>query len=129
VSRRAVARPTRDSVIADGDWLRGGRERGQAGVELLAVLPLLVAVALAGMQLLSVGYASVLAGNAAEAGALAVAGGGNPHSAARGALPGWSRVDARVSVHGGEVSVHLRPPTLLPFPKLDLEVTAEAAVE
>ena len=56
-------------------------------------------------QLLAVGYSSVLAGNAAEAGALALAGGGDPRAGARAALPGWSRAHARVSVSGGEVRV------------------------
>jgi hypothetical protein len=64
-------------------------ERGQASVELLGMLPLLLAVALAAAQLLAVGYAGMLAGNAAEAGALALAGGGDPRASARHALPGW----------------------------------------
>jgi Flp pilus assembly protein TadG len=110
--------------------LRGLRhERGQAAVELLAVLPLVLAVAAAAAQLLAVGYASVLAGNAAEAAALAVAGGGDPRAAARQALPGWSRAHARVSVRGGEVRVDLRPPTLLRPLASELEVAATASVE
>ena len=103
-------------------------ERGQATLELLGLLPLLLAVALAGTQLLVVGYSSVLAGNAAEAGALALAGGGHPHAGARAALPGWSRTHARVSVSGGEVRVR-RPPTLLRALADRLEVSASAAVE
>jgi Flp pilus assembly protein TadG len=110
--------------------LRGLRhERGQAALELLAVLPLVLAVAMAAAQLLAVGYASVLAGNAAEAAALAVAGGGDPRAAARQALPGWSRAHARVSVRGGEVRVNLRPPTLLRPLAGELEVAATASVE
>jgi pilus assembly protein CpaE len=106
-----------------------GAERGQASVELLGVLPVLLAVALAAAQLLAVGYSSVLAGNAAEAGALALAGGGDPRAGVRDALPGWSRAHARVSVSGGEIRVQLRPPTLLrPFSER-LEVSATAAVE
>ncbi len=104
-------------------------ERGQATLELLGLLPLLVAVALAAAQLLAVGYASVLAGNAAEAAALALAGGGDPRAGARAALPGWSRAHARVSVAGGEVRVQLRPPTLLPPLAERLEVSASATVE
>jgi hypothetical protein len=102
-------------------------QRGQASVELVALVPLLLAVGLAAAQLLAVGYSSVLAGNAAEAGALAVAGGGDARAAAKDALPGWSR--ARVSVQGGEVRVELRPPTLLRVLTGALEVSAEAAVE
>jgi hypothetical protein len=103
--------------------------RGQATVELLGVLPLLVALGLAAMQLLAVGYASVLAGNAAEAGALALAGGGDPRAGVRAALPGWSRARARISVDGGRVTVRLRPPSLVAALGERLEVTADAAVE
>ena len=104
-------------------------ERGQATLELLGLLPLLLAVCLPGARLLAVGYSSVLAGNAAEAGALALAGGGDPRAGARAALPGWSRAHARVSVSGGEVRVRLRPPTLLGALADRLEVSASAAVE
>jgi pilus assembly protein CpaE len=104
-------------------------ERGQAAVELLGTLPLMLAVAIAAAQLLVVGYSSVLAGNAAEAGALALAGGGDARTAAREALPGWSRARARFSAAGGEVRVRLRPPTLLRALAGEFEVTGRAAVE
>ncbi len=103
--------------------------RGQATVELLALVPALIAVALGMLQLLAVGYAGVLAGNAAEAGALALAGGGDPTAAARRALPGWSDARARVTVSGGRVAVRLRPPSLLRALGDRLQVTATAAVE
>ena len=109
--------------------MSGGDQRGQATLELLGLVPVLLAVALAGAQLLAVGYASVLAGNAAEAGALALAGGGDPRAGARAALPGWSRARARVSVSGGEVRVQLHPPTLLRSLADRLEVSASATVE
>ena len=103
-------------------------------MELLAALPVLLAIALAGAQLLAVGYSSVLAGNAAEAGALALAGGGSSagrgaEAAARAALPGWSRAHASVSVTGGQVHVTLRPPTLLRALTGELHVRAGASVE
>ena len=104
-------------------------ERGQASIELIAMVPLLVAVALAAAQLLAVGYSSVLAGSAAEAGALALAGGGDPRASARDSLPGVSRARARVSVSGGEVRVRLRPPALLDALADRLEVSASARVE
>jgi len=112
-----------------GDAARFRAERGQATLELLGLLPVLLAVALAGAQLLAIGYSSVLAGNAAEAGALALAGGGDPSAGARTALPGWSRAHASVSVLGGGVRVRLRPPSLLPSLAEQLEVSASAAVE
>ncbi len=106
-----------------------GAERGQGSVEFLALLPLVLVVALGVAQLLAVGYSSVLAGNAAEAGALALAGGGNPSAAARSAIPGWSRARARVSVRDGSVRVRVQPPTLIRSLTGQLEVAAEAAVE
>jgi hypothetical protein len=104
-------------------------ERGQAAVEFLAVLPVVLVVALVLAQGLAIGYASVLAGDAAEAGALAVAGGGDPSSAARAALPGWSHARATISVKGGEVTVQMRPPMLLKALGRSLDVHASAAVE
>jgi hypothetical protein len=107
---------------------RGARERGQAAVEFLATLPLVLLVALAMAQVLAVGYASVLAGNAAEAGALALAGGGDPQAAALSALPGWSRVRGQVRVEDGRVTVRLRPPTLIDTLARRLQVQSSAAV-
>jgi pilus assembly protein CpaE len=104
-------------------------EGGQASVELLGVLPLLIALALAVFQLLAVGYASVLAGNAAEAGALALAAGGDARAGAREALPGWSHARADVRVADGEVGVRLRPPALLRVLGERLTVNAEALVQ
>ena len=104
-------------------------ERGQASVELLGALPAILLVSLVAFQLLAVGYAAVLAGTAAEAGALALATGGDARAGVREALPGWSRVRARVSVRGGEVLVRIRPPSLLAVIGRRLEVRSRAAVE
>lgn len=109
--------------------MRRAGERGQGSVELVALLPVLLIVAVAAAQLLAAGYAAVLAGNAAEAAALAVAGGGDPEAAARAALPGWTRKRLEVAVRGGEARVRLRPPALIPRLAGELEVTAHAAVE
>jgi hypothetical protein len=98
-------------------------------VEALAMVPLVLAVGLGALQLLAVGYASVLAGGAAEAGALALAGGGDPRTGAREALPRWSQTRASISVERGEVEVRLRPPSPLKALAEHLEVTAAAAVE
>ncbi len=88
--------------------------RGQASVELVAVLPLLVVVALAAGQMLAAGAVRELAGHAAEVGAVAVLEQRDPEQAARDALPKWSRSGMRVSVRGGDVAVTLRPPVLVP---------------
>jgi hypothetical protein len=103
-------------------------ERGQASVELLGAVPAVIVVGLVVMQLLAVGYASVLAGNAAEAGALALAAGRDARGGVREALPGWSRARTRVSVRDGRVRVRLRPPAPLRSVSRKLEVKAEAAV-
>jgi hypothetical protein len=89
----------------------------------------LLVVGLGLMQLLAVGYASVLAGGAAEAGALALAGGSDPRAAAREALPGWSEARSRIAVEGGRVEISLRPPSPLDALAERLAVTAAAEVE
>jgi len=103
-------------------------ERGQASVELLGALPALLALGLVILQLLAVGYSAVLAGAAAEAGALALAAGGDASSGAREALPGWSKAKARISVSGDTVRVRLRPPSLLAILERELAVGATASV-
>ena len=103
--------------------------QGQATVETIALVPLLLVVGLGLMQLLAVGYASVLAGGAAEAGALALAGGRDPRAAAREALPGWSEARAKIGVEAGRVEIRLRPPSPLHALAERLEVSAAAAVE
>ena len=103
-------------------------ERGQATVELLALLPAVLLVGLVCLQLLAVGYAKVLAVTAAEAGALALASGADPRAGAREALPGWARARARVAVEAGRVAVRMRPPAALHILGRALEVEAAAAV-
>lgn len=105
-----------------------GRDRGQASVELLGALPAVLIVGLVVFQLLAVGYAAVVAGGAAEAGALALASGEDAREGARRALPGWSRQRARVTVRRGRVGVALRPPSPLKALAGRLEVHAAAAV-
>lgn len=103
-------------------------ERGQALVELLGALPVVLIVGLVLMQALAVGYAAVVAGTAAHAGALALAAGADARSGVRESLPGWSRARARVEVSGGRVRVRLQPPSLLRALARELEVESEAAV-
>ncbi len=104
-------------------------EDGQASVELLGALPAMLVLGVFLFQVLAVGYSAVLAGTAAEAGALALAGGGDPQEGARRALPGGSRAGMRVEVSGGNVRVRLRPPSPIGALSRRLEVHAAAAVE
>lgn len=104
-------------------------ERGQASVELLGALPVVLLVGAVLLQLLALGYSAALAGSAAEAGALAAAGGGNVVAAARDAIPGWSRAGMRVESHDGLVAVRLHPPSPLGLVRHKLELHASAEVE
>jgi hypothetical protein len=103
-------------------------ERGQASLELLATLPLLVAIAFGCFHLLAAGHASGLADGAAEAAAIALASGERPEEAARAALPDWAGDRLEVAVAGGRVTVRLRPPSpLAPLSRV-LEVSSSAWV-
>ena len=106
----------------------GGRERGQASLELLGAVPALMLLGFVLFQLLAIGYASVLAGSAAEAGALAIAGGRDGRAAVREALPGWSSRRMRIAVSGGAVRVRLEPPSPLRAVGRHLAVSADARV-
>lgn len=101
-------------------------ERGQAQLELVAAIPLLILAALVCLQLMSVGYAQSLADGSAEAGAIALTSGTAPGAAARAALPGWAHSRVEVEVRGGRVAVELRPPALLPGLGRRLDVSSTA---
>ena len=105
---------------------RASGQAGQAALELLAALPVLLVLGLGLSQLLAVGYAAVLAGNAAEAGALAAAANADVAASARRALPDAAR--ASVHTSGGRVTVRVRPPALVPALGRRLEVRSTASV-
>ena len=106
--------------------LRDGSDRGQAVVELLALLPLLAALGLGAVQGVLAAEGLWMSGVAARAGARAVAAGGDPAVAARAALPGaWSRRIAVIAPASGNVTVRLRVPSVLPAAALgSVESTA-----
>ncbi len=95
---------------------RAGSQRGQATVELVGLLPIVLAVSLAVFALLAAGRAGELAANAAGAGAVALLQDGDPEEAARAALPGRSGRDVRIVVSRRVVTVTVRP--RLPVPGL-----------
>jgi hypothetical protein len=100
-------------------------QAGQASVELVAVLPLLLVALLAVGQLAVAGYALWSAGAAARSGARAAHVGGSPEEAARSALPEPLRSSARVSGRG-PVEVRVEAPALLPgLPEIPLAASAE----
>lgn len=87
---------------------------GQAQLELVAGLPLLLLAGLIALQLLAVGYSQSLADGAAEAGAIAAADGRDELAAARAGLPGWASSRIEVEASDGRVEVQIDPPALLP---------------
>lgn len=99
-------------------------QTGQASVELVAVLPMLVAVALLVVQAAIAGWALWSAANAARAGARAAYVGGSARSAARSALPAPLRNGSRVR-SDGEVEVSVRAPLVLPgLPSIPVAASA-----
>jgi hypothetical protein len=104
---------------------------GQASVELVGLLPLLVGVAFGAMQLLAAGAAHEVADAAAEAGAVALLQRRDPREAARASLPGWSRARASVAVSGRRVRVRVVPrgPIAALTRPLAADATADAGPE
>ena len=90
-------------------------QSGQAAVELVALLPVLVALLAGVWQAALLGHASWSAGAAARAAARAHALGSDPRAAARAHLPlRFERgLRVRAARRGGEVTVTIRVPSLL----------------
>jgi hypothetical protein len=90
-------------------------ERGQATVEVVALLPLLVLLAILLWQAVVAGQAIWLSGAAARAAARADAVGGDPASAARATLPARLERGLRVRARDDDrgVTVILRIPAVL----------------
>jgi pilus assembly protein CpaE len=89
------------------------RERGQASVELVAILPALVLCVLIAGHAVAAGWALWSAAGAARAGARAEHVGGDGEAVARRALPGSLRAGAEVE-GGDAIRVEVRAPVLLP---------------
>jgi hypothetical protein len=88
-------------------------EDGQASVELVATVPVLLLVTLLTAQLALAGYALWSAGVAARAGARAAFVGGDAEDAARSSLPLALRGGSSVSDRDG-VAVRVEVPSLVP---------------
>jgi hypothetical protein len=108
--------------------VRWRTESGQASVEVVALLPLVVVAALAVMALLAAGQARELARHAAAAGAMAILQDADPEQAARAAAPTWPTTRMDVRVQGRRVLVRVRPsaPFGLRVGLLDATAVADA---
>lgn len=106
-------------------------DRGQAAVEFVALLPVLVAVILAMGQGAVAGWASWSAGGAARVAARAHALGESPERAARRALPRVLAQSVRVRTSNAErtpaLRVRLRIPSVVPGLRFGT-VSAEAGL-
>ncbi|MBP2584428.1 Flp pilus assembly protein TadG [Streptomyces sp. PvR006] len=97
------------------------RDRGQAAIEYLGFLPVLLIVGLAGLQLGIAAYAAQQAGTAARAAARAESSdaedGPDAQTAADAAVSGWIDPAASTSLGGDEVTVTVtvRIPSVVPF--------------
>ena len=87
---------------------------GQSTVELVALLPLIVLLAVVGFTLLSARTAADRAAAAAQAGAMALLQDADPKEAARKSLPAGARDHASIRVEGRRVRVTVRPSAALP---------------
>ena len=106
--------------------MRTDQESGQATVELVALLPLVLAVALTAATVLAGQAASEQAGQAAEAGAIALIQGNDARAAARSAIPDSTRGRTDIEVDGSRVTVTLRARLPLGFLATVLEATSTA---
>ena len=102
-------------------------ERGQATVELVALLPLLAVVGVTVFAVIAAASAAEHAGQAAEAGAVALLQDGDAAAGARAALPARVRGRARVDVAARRVTVEVRP--TLPLGVLEAALTARATAD
>jgi hypothetical protein len=104
-------------------------ERGQASIELVAVLPVVLLVAAVAWQLALAGHTAWLTANAARAGARADAVGRDAASAARSALPRSLERGLDVErLSGGGVRVSVRLPFLLRGWETPLRVAAASSL-
>ncbi|MEU6165696.1 TadE/TadG family type IV pilus assembly protein [Streptomyces tanashiensis] len=99
------------------------RDRGQAAIEYLGFLPILLLVGLAGLQLGIAAYAAQQAGTAARAAARAASSDDedapDPETAADAAVSGWIADRSTVTSGGGDgeavYTVTVTIPSVVPF--------------
>ena len=106
---------------------RASDDAGQASVEFVVLLPLLVMVAAALWQAALAGQAVWASANAARAAARAEAVGGDPAAGARGALPALLRRNLHVDARRTGVRVDVSIPLVLTGDHL-ATVSARAAL-
>jgi hypothetical protein len=112
---------------------RSGRqrrgERGQASIELIAALPVVLVIGAIAWQLALAGHAAWLAANAARAGARADKVGRDPTAAARSALPRSLERGLEVRrLEGGGVRVSVGVPLVGGWARTPVQVSAVSSL-
>ncbi len=102
-------------------------ELGQASVEMLAGVPLVLLVVVAVLHVFVAAACREYAAHGAHAGAVALLEDADPVDAARAALPGWARSGVHVTASGRRVVVRVRPRVLMPG--LERLLTAQASAD
>lgn len=97
---------------------RAHPESGQAAVETVALLPLLVLLVAVAWQAALAGHALWVTSGAASAAARAQAVGGDPGAAARARLPAALERGMRLEAGGADVTLRVRIPRLPLLPGL-----------
>jgi hypothetical protein len=106
-----------------------GAERGQATVELVAIVPALVLACVIAWELVLAGHTAWLAAHAARAAARAVAVGRDGRAAARSALPApMARGLSVTAGGGGRVRVRVAVPLLVSGWRSPVRVSATAGL-
>jgi len=100
---------------------------GQASIEAVCGIAVLMLTGLLCFQLLATGYTVTVVDGAAEAGAVALVRGRPVEPAVRDALPGWARSRVSVLRLGETVHVKVRPPSLFDSSADRLEVSSTAS--
>lgn len=106
-----------------------GSDSGQASVEAVAVVPLILLAAAVAWQLVLTGHTLWLCANAARAAARAEVVGRSPERAARSALPRSLERELSVKrLDGGGVRVSLRMPLLARAWRSPVQISAAASL-
>ncbi len=89
-------------------------QRGQASIEVMGMLPVLLVVAMFVWQLHLAMSAATSVENAARTASRVDGLGGDAKRAAMRSLPGGQREGAEIVVRGGKVEIRSRVPTIVP---------------
>jgi hypothetical protein len=107
----------------------GDRERGQATIELVAMVPVVLLVGLVAWQLALAGHAAWLSAHAARAAARASLVGRDPDAAARSALPASMRRGLSVErARSGGVRVSVHVPLLVRGWRSPVRIAAQSSL-